>query len=100
VLEVLRYRVAPGDRAAFLAVMAEVRHVRGRTGAIDWQLFEDIAHPESWLEAWVMQDWAEHLREAGRLSPDDRATLAAAAAFQEDAERPTSRYLAVDPEEE
>jgi len=100
VLEVLRYRVAPGDRAAFLAIMAEVRHVRGRTGAIDWQLFEDVAHPESWLEAWVMQDWAEHLREAGRLSPDDRAALAAAAAFQEDAERPTSRYLAVDPEDD
>jgi len=97
VLEVLRYRVAPDDKPAFLTVMAEVRHVRGRTGAIDWQLFEDISHPDFWLEAWVMQDWAEHLREAGRLSSEDHATLAAAAVFQEDAERPASRYLAVDP---
>ncbi len=96
-LEVLRYRVAPADRATFLAAMVEVRQVRGRSGAIDWQLFEDIAHPEAWLEAWVMQDWAEHLREAGRISNADRAALEAAAAFQEDAERPASRYLAVDP---
>jgi MFS family permease len=99
VLEVLRYRVSPSDRASFLAVMAEVRRVRGRAGAVDWQLFEDIAHPDTWLEAWVMQDWAEHLREAGRISEEDHAVLAAAAAFQEDRGRASSRYLAVDPDD-
>lgn len=99
VLEVTRYRVGAGDRATFFAAMAELRRVRGRSGAIDWQLFEDVAHPDTWLEAWVMQDWAEHLREATRLSDDDFAALAAAASFQEDATRPTARYLAVDPSE-
>lgn len=99
VLEVTRYRVAADDRLAFFATMAELRRVRGRSGAIDWQLFEDIAHPDTWLEAWVMQDWAEHLREATRLSGEDFAALAAAVAFQEDASRPAARYLAVDPTE-
>ena len=45
-----------------------------------------------------MESWTEHLREAIRLSDDDKRLLAAVAVFQHDADRP-SRYLAVDPQE-
>src|SRR4051794_18073229 len=38
ILETMRYRVAPRDRAVFLRAMAEVEHVRGRAGAMDWRL--------------------------------------------------------------
>ncbi len=81
VLEVVRYQVAPADRAAFLAVMAECRLVRLRGGAATWRLYEDIANPDRWVELWAIESWAEHLREAGRLSDEDRVTLARAAAF-------------------
>jgi MFS family permease len=98
VLETLRYCVDPGSRAEFLDVMAEVRLVRGRAGARLWQLYEDVAHPEGWLEVWSMESWTDHLREAIRLSPDDRAVLARASAFQrEGAPLLASRFLAVDP---
>ncbi|HSU06049.1 MAG TPA: MFS transporter [Acetobacteraceae bacterium] len=98
VLETLQYCVDPSRRAEFMEVMAEVRLVRGRAGARIWQLYEDIAHPEGWLELWSMESWTDHLREATRLSPDDRAVLARAAAFQREGLplRP-SRYLGVDP---
>ncbi|HYZ63172.1 MAG TPA: MFS transporter [Acetobacteraceae bacterium] len=97
ILETMRYHVAPRDRAAFLEAMAEVQHVRGRAGAMDWRLYEDVAHPEGWLEVWSMQNWTDHLREAIRLSEEDKRALAAVGCFRaEDAPLPC-RYLAVDP---
>jgi MFS family permease len=98
VMETMHYRVAPAERPAFLATMREVRQVRGRSGAAFWQLYEDVAHPEGWLELWSMESWTDHLREVGRLSEADRAVLARACAFQSDpGTNPPARYLAVDP---
>ena len=42
VLELVRYRVDPAEREAFLTVMAEVRRVRLRSGALAWRLYEDV----------------------------------------------------------
>jgi MFS family permease len=98
VMETMHYRVVPAERSAFLAIMREVQQVRGRAGAAFWQLYEDVAHPEGWLEMWSMESWTDHLREVGRLSEADRAVLARARAFQNDpGTRPPARYLAVDP---
>jgi hypothetical protein len=92
VMETMHYRVAPAERSAFLATMREVRQVRGRAGASFWQLYEDVAHPEGWLEQWSMESWTDHLREVGRLSEADRAVLGRACAFQSDPEtRPPGR---------
>jgi hypothetical protein len=76
--------------------MREVRHIRGRAGALFWQVYEDVAHPEGWLEVWSMENWTDHLREVTRLSDDDRQLLAQLTVFQVATERP-QRYLAVDP---
>ncbi len=98
VLETMQYSVEPSRRGEFLEAMAELRGVRGRAGAVVWQLYEDVAHPECWLELWSMESWTDTLREAGRMSYSDRAVLARAARFQRDALAPhLSRYLAVDP---
>lgn len=96
IMEMAYYRVEPLQRVEFLKLMDELHHVRGRTGAVFWQVYEDVAHPEGWVEVWSMESWTEHLRETIRLSEDDRRLLAAVAVFQHEAHRP-SRYLAVDP---
>ena len=96
VMETAHYRVSPAERDSFMSIMREVRLLRGRTGAQFWQLYEDVAHPEGWVELWSMESWTDHLREAGRLSEADREVLSRAAAFQHEALRP-ARYLAVDP---
>ena len=98
IMEIANYRVEMSQRPVFLKLMNEVHHVRGRAGAVFWQLYEDVAHPDGWIEVWSMESWTEHLREIIRLSDDDKRLLAAASVFQQDAERP-SRYLAVDPHE-
>jgi MFS family permease len=98
VMEMLHYRVRADERATYLEAMEEVRLVRGRTGALFWQLYEDVAHPEGWLEIWSVGNWTDHLREVTRLSADDRAALARAAVFRRDGVAPPpARYLAVDP---
>jgi MFS family permease len=96
IMEMAYYRVEPSQRVEFLKLMAELHQVRGRAGAVFWQVYEDVAHPEGWVEVWSMESWTEHLREAIRLSDDDKRLLAGVAVFQHEALRP-SRYLAVDP---
>lgn len=95
VLESQRYRIAAADRAAFLAAMAELRQVRGRAGAVEWQLYEDIAHADEWMEVWEVETWSDHLREASRMGEADRAALARAMALHQGAPFPPSRFLAV-----
>ena len=97
VLETLRYRVAPADRDAFLAVMAEVRHVRGRSGAVLWQLYEEVAQPNGWLELWAMESWTDHLRERSRLSEDDKDVLARLHLWRAEELPVPARYIAVEP---
>ena len=97
ILETMRYRVAPSDRGVFLDAMAEVQHVRGRAGAMDWRIYEDVAHPEGWMEVWSMQNWTDHLREAVRLSDDDKQALAKVSAFHSVEAPLPCRFIAVEP---
>ncbi len=97
ILETMRYRVQPDQRDAFLAAMEEVQHVRGRAGVLVWRLYEDVAHPDGWMEVWAMQNWTDHLREVNRLSDSDRSVLARVASYH-DADAPLPcRYIAVEP---
>ncbi|MBU8539575.1 MFS transporter [Falsiroseomonas tokyonensis] len=98
VLEAVRYRIDPADRAAFLAAMAACRQVRLRSGAQGWRLYEDVAHPELWVELWLMESWTEHLREEERMTEWDRSILARAAALHRGSAAPeAARYLNVMP---
>lgn len=98
VLEVMRYAVDPAQRTAFLAAMQEVRRVRLRSGAVTWRLYEDVAHPERWVELWSVESWTEHLREEARRTDWDRAALARAAALHRGTEPPeAARFLNVVP---
>jgi predicted MFS family arabinose efflux permease len=97
VMELMHYRVRSEERDDYLSAMEEVRLVRGRCGALAWQLYEDVAHPEGWLEVWSVENWTDHLRELTRLSTEDRAALGRVAVFQRDGGAPLpARYLAVE----
>ena len=98
VMESVRYLVPEVDRAEFLAAMREVRGVRMRAGAVNWRLYEDVAHPERFVELWTMESWTEHLREAGRMTDADAAILARAAALHRGSEPALAqRVLSLEP---
>ncbi len=101
VLEILRYEVNAEDRPAFLAAMVECERVRRRVGARHWRLFENVAHPELWMESWTVESWTDHLREAARLTDADRATLAHASSFHRGTNPPVAeRYLNLPPQQQ
>ena len=97
ILEWQKYRIDPADRDTFLAAMVEVRGARGRAGAANWQLYEDVSHPEGWIEIWTVENWTDHLREAVRTGEADRAALAKAQTLHKGDPLPPARYIAVPP---
>ena len=63
IMEIMHYRVDPANRGEFLG-----HHGGGAAGAPPrrgnfWQLYDDVAHPEGWMELWTMESWTDHLRE-------------------------------------
>ncbi|BBH69129.1 MFS transporter [Actinoplanes sp. OR16] len=73
VLVIARYPVDAARSPAFVAAMERVRLSRLRTGAVRWGLFRDGSDPGSYVEAYVVPSWDEHLRQhSGRLTGSDQ----------------------------
>lgn len=68
-----QYTVAKADREEFLKLMRELEQVRRRDGAYAWALYEDVAQPGRFVEAFSVATWAEHLRQHHRITLADRA---------------------------
>ncbi|MEP9352672.1 MFS transporter [Xanthobacter sp. KR7-65] len=98
VLILIEYRVAREDRPDFLAALFRLSAARRRDGAYSWGVSEDAADPELLLEWFMVESWAEHLRQHRRVSRADADVQAAVARFHRGAEPPKARHLiGVDP---
>jgi hypothetical protein len=75
VLVTVSYEVPEGDLAEFTAAMRRVERQRRRTGARRWGLYRDLAAPDLVLELFVVESWAEHLRQHDRRTAGDLAAL-------------------------
>jgi len=75
-LVLIRYTVPLVDRAAFVAQMQLVRRTRRRTGARQWELYNDREHPDVVVEAFSVGSWREHLSQhEERMTGFDQAEL-------------------------
>jgi len=92
VLVTVDYHVEPGDEDAFAAAMADLCRVRRRDGAFEWRLFRDTADPVHWVETFLVDSWAEHMRQHHRVTQADRAVEDRAYAFNRGG-RPVVRHL-------
>lgn len=93
VVVTIEYRIAPADAGAFHAAMQPVRRTRHRDGAIFWILSRDTEQPERWLEVFVVESWAEHLRQHARVTVADTRVQEAARAFHAGPGRPVVSHL-------
>ncbi|GAA2246796.1 hypothetical protein GCM10009851_35330 [Herbiconiux moechotypicola] len=80
----VRYRVAPGNRAEFVERMRLVEHSRRRTGARSWGLYLDRESPGDYVELFAVGSWQEHLQQHdSRPTQYDDDTLRAAGVLAE-----------------
>jgi quinol monooxygenase YgiN len=95
VLVTVEYSVEPGRRAAFAAAMRRhLRPIRRRDGAVFWELFADSANPNRCLECFLVESWAEHLRQHDRTTKSDGAVEEELRKFITRDER-TTHYVAL-----
>ncbi|MBV9125869.1 MAG: MFS transporter, partial [Planctomycetes bacterium] len=73
VLVMIEYRIDPKKATEFAQAMQAVRLLRRRDGAARWGLFHDMENPSRYLETFVVESWAEHLRQHERVTRADLA---------------------------
>jgi MFS family permease len=97
VLVTVTYRVAPAKLRLFVDAMRDLEHVRRREGAYDWRLYRDAALQDTYIEAYAVDSWGEHLRQHARVTEDERkAELRAEVLTIEGSERSVRHLISVD----
>ncbi len=100
VLVMIEYRIPSAQALEFTRAMYEVGPIRRRNGAIRWGLFEDAANTGRYVESFLVESWAEHLRQHERLTVSDRAVEERAIAFHTGGEPPPiTHWIASDEKE-
>jgi len=89
----VEYRIDPKTAEKFLQTMKEMKRIRQRDGAIRWNLLRDTADPERYIETFVTESWADHLRQHERVTAEDREVEQRAEAFHLGPEPPKITHL-------
>ncbi len=88
VLVMVEYRVNLADMEKFAKAMIAMRRVRRRDGAVRWRLFRDPTDPGRCSEVYVVESWAEHLRQMERETVADFEIREAVRRFHRGPEKP------------
>jgi MFS family permease len=72
VLVTVDYQIEPNCAEEFMAAMLEVKRILRRDGAMRWGLFADPAKPGHYVETFLVESWAEHMRQHARHTNVDR----------------------------
>ena len=81
VLVMVEYRVASENVRSFIEAANRVQRQRRREGAYHWGLFRDPSVPERFVATYMVDSWADHLREHERVTVDERNAEARLAAL-------------------
>ncbi|MEP6609520.1 MAG: MFS transporter, partial [Burkholderiaceae bacterium] len=95
VMVTIDYKIDPLRAPEFAAVMRESRANRLQMGALSWGLFQDTSEPGHYIEYFLDDSWADHLRRFDRFTAADTDLRERRYAFHVGAEPPkVSRYIA------
>ncbi|HQR21302.1 MAG TPA: MFS transporter [Burkholderiaceae bacterium] len=95
VMVTVDYQIDPARAEEFAAVMRESRANRLQKGALSWGLFHDTNKPGHYIEYFLDESWAEHLRRFDRFTAADAELRERRYSFHLGASAPVvSRYIA------
>lgn len=95
VMVTVDYQIDPSRAAEFASVMRESRANRLQMGALSWGLFHDTSEPGHYIEYFLDESWADHLRRFDRFTAADADLRMRRHAFHTGAEPPkVTRYIA------
>jgi predicted MFS family arabinose efflux permease len=81
VLVLVEYLIQAERSDDFATAMHALRGERLRDGAMRWELFNDTANPQCFVESFLVESWVEHLRQHERVTRADRQAQEVARAF-------------------
>lgn len=93
VLVLIEYSIERADRSAFLKALARLSHERRRDGAYGWGVTEDAANPGRIVEWFMVESWAEHMRQHRRVSKADADVQQEVRHFHKGPEAPVVHHL-------
>jgi MFS family permease len=73
VMVTVEYKIDPASAKEFLHAIHKYQRVRRRDGATRWGVFYDTERPGRYVETFLVDSWAEHLRQHQRITLADRA---------------------------
>lgn len=93
VMILIEYRVAAAERDAFLRAIHQLAEARRRDGAFSWGVMEDAAEPTLLTEWFLVESWAEHMRQHRRVPNADADLQRDMLRFHQGDEPPRVRHL-------
>ena len=72
VMVTLEYVIAPDKQPEFMNMSLQLQKMRRRNGAYFWELFQNPAKPDHFMECFMVESWLEHLRQHERVSKADQ----------------------------
>ncbi len=93
VLVTVEYRIHPDRSGEFVTALRELSRIRRRDGALRWGLFTDPAQPGRYVETFLVESWAEHMRQHARVTVGDRELEERVLAFQVGDQLPLISHL-------
>ncbi|WP_454854459.1 MFS transporter [Rhizobium binxianense] len=93
VLILIEYHVEKQHRTAFLHALDALSEERRRDGAYGWGVTEDSADPAKIVEWFMVESWAEHLRQHKRVSNADADLQGKVLAYHAGPEKPVVRHF-------
>lgn len=72
VLVTLKYVIDPAKASQFLHQIYKYERIRRRDGATSWGVYVDTEAPDTYLETFKVDSWAEHERQHDRFTIADR----------------------------
>jgi MFS family permease len=93
ILIVAEYTIDPDHIEEFLKSVWALRTIRRRDGAFRWNLFKQTGDPHRFIESFLVESWAEYMRQQERFTASDGGVVDTVRSCQKDGEPVIIRHF-------